>query len=228
MIATHSGVRESARQTVQPTNRETGSLLLAPAAVRMPPLLFSRSRLPGPPQRMARRFGQRRSPSLKRLGDAGARQGGAMSWITLRLAGVGEARREVVLEGLWGATRVGEVKRLAGVLLGGVQPALLFESRLLRDEETLAEAGVGPKGAVEACVGDAAGMPGADSDECIFAFPAARWADMELAELLGGVSRDESGIEGAVQRLHAAAETRDGTVAGVLAGSMVLAATAEV
>jgi hypothetical protein len=42
------------------------------------------------------------------------------------------------------------------------------------------------------------------------------------------VSRDESGIEGAVQRLHAAAETRDGTVAGVLAGSMVLAATAEV
>ena len=158
-----------------------------------------------------------------------------MSWITLRLAGVGEARREVVLEGLWGATRVGEVKRLAGVLLGGVQPALLFESRLLRDEETLAQAGVGAQGAVEACVGDAAGMPGADSDECIFAFPAARWADMELAELagvvgglLGEVSRDESGIEGAVQRLHAAAETRDGTVAGVLAGSMVLAATAEV
>ena len=158
-----------------------------------------------------------------------------MSWITLRLAGVGEARREVVLEGLWGATRVGEVKRLAEALLGGVQPALLFESRLLRDEETLAEAGVGPKGAVEACVGDAAGMPGADSDECIFAFPAARWADMELAELagvvggmMGEVSRDESGIEGAVQRLHAAAETRDGTVAGVLAGSMVLAATAEV
>ena len=209
------------------TDRETGSLLLAPAAVRMP-LLFPRSGLPGPPQRMARRFGQRRSPSLKRLGDAGARQGGAMSWITLRLAGVGEARREVVLEGLWGATRVGEVKRLAGVLLGGVQPALLFESRLLRDEETLAEAGVGPQGAVEACVGDAAGMPGADSDECIFAFPAARWADMELAELLGGVSRDESGIKGAVQRLHAAAETRDETVAGVLAGSMVLAATAEV
>jgi hypothetical protein len=107
----------------------------------------------------------------------------------------------------------------------------------LRDEETLAEAGVGPKGAVEACVGDAAGMPGADSDECIFAFPAdaVREADMELAELagvvgglLGEVSRDESGIEGAVQRLHAAAETRDGTVAGVLAGSMVLAATAEV
>jgi hypothetical protein len=76
-----------------------------------------------------------------------------MSWITLRLAGVGEARREVVLEGLWGATRVGEVKRLAGVLLGGVQPALLFESRLLRDEETLAEAGVGAQGGVEACVG---------------------------------------------------------------------------
>jgi hypothetical protein len=156
-----------------------------------------------------------------------------MSWITLRLAGGGEARREVALERLRGATRVEEVKRLAAALLG-VQPALFFESRLLRDEETLAEAGVGAQGAVEACVGDAAGMPGADSDECIFAFPAdaARSADMELAGVVGGLlgelSRDESGIEGAVQRLHAAAETRDGTVAGVLAGSMVLAATAEV
>ena len=100
-----------------------------------------------------------RCPALKRLGDAGAPQGDARIGITLRLAGTGEAGREAVLEGLRGATRVEEVRRLGAALLG-VRPALVYESRLLRDEETLAEAGVGAQARVEARVGDAGGMPG--------------------------------------------------------------------
>jgi hypothetical protein len=90
-------------------------------------------------------------------------QGDATGWMaTVRLAGDGCVAREVGLEGLWGATRVEEVLRLANAALGvracgGL--GLRCGSRLLRGEATLAEAWVGVGGVGEVWVGEAGGMP---------------------------------------------------------------------
>ena len=79
----------------------------------------------------------------------------------MRRAGGWEAR----LEGLAGGTRVAEALRLAAEALGvapGVEAALRLDTRELRGEETLAEAGVGAGCEVElwVAVGEAGGMPG--------------------------------------------------------------------
>ena len=83
----------------------------------------------------------------------------------VRLAGEGAGGRVARLEGLCGSTRVGEVVRLAGEALGvatsgatGVRLRLRVDTRELREEETLAEAGVGAGGAEEVWV--VVGVPG--------------------------------------------------------------------
>ena len=85
--------------------------------------------------------------------------------VTARLAGDSEGpAREVVVEGLTGAMRVAELLARAAAVLA--VPAtvdtrvLMADSRLLRGEDTLAEAGVGAGGAVEVCLGEGGGMPG--------------------------------------------------------------------
>ena len=85
--------------------------------------------------------------------------------VTARLAGDSEGpAREVVVEGLTGAMRVAELLARAAAVLA--VPAtvdtrvLMADSRLLRGEDTLAEAGVGAGGAVEVCLGEEGGMPG--------------------------------------------------------------------
>ena len=75
----------------------------------------------------------------------------------MRLAGKGTA-----LE-LLGAARVEEVLRHAAAALGvraGIKAALIFESRLLRADEWLTEAGVGAGGVVDVLVGQVGGWGG--------------------------------------------------------------------
>ena len=127
--------------------------------------------------------------------------------MTVRLAGHGV--REVALVGAHGGMRVEELLLRASAALGvvgGEGVALRCESRLLKAEETLAEAGVSPTSAVVLHVGRVGGMPG------IFAAPApaadgTSGSDEELqgvlGALLGRFSQDVGGIEVAVQRLHA-------------------------
>jgi hypothetical protein len=144
--------------------------------------------------------------------------------VSARLAGQGAAvaggRREVRLEGLLGATRVDEALRRVAAALGveaGAEVALRSESRLLQAMETLAEAGVRAGGVVEVCVRERGGMPGTGSESPSVLTPdpvhvpvtprgVAGGSDEELLRtvegLLGELSRDESGISGAMQRLH--------------------------
>jgi hypothetical protein len=135
--------------------------------------------------------------------------------MTVRLGGKRTVGRRVVLEGLQGATRLEEVLLLAGVQTGA-EAAVLCESRLLRGEATLAEAGLAAGGAVQMWEGKPGGMPGADSDS-IFAMAYSIFATAQpdgagesdkqeelagaVGGLLGQLSREETGLEGAVRRL---------------------------
>ncbi len=85
--------------------------------------------------------------------------------VTARLAGDSEGpAREVVVEGLAGSMRVAELlARAAAVLAVPATVAtrmLMADSRLLRGEDTLAEAGVREGGTVEVWLGEGGGMPG--------------------------------------------------------------------
>jgi hypothetical protein len=74
-----------------------------------------------------------------------------------------EAGREVALEGINCEMRVKGLLRIASKAFGvplGVKVALLYDSRLLRAEETLAEAGIYSGNVVGFYVGDGGGMPG--------------------------------------------------------------------
>jgi hypothetical protein len=99
-------------------------------------------------------------PRLPRQADAGGR------WtLRVRVTADGAAVRAVRLEGLAGGTRVAEALRLAAGALGlaaaAAEEAVVrsgADSRVLRGEETLAEAGAGAGGEVEVEV--QAGMRG--------------------------------------------------------------------
>jgi hypothetical protein len=120
--------------------------------------------------------------------------------------------REVAVNGLAGSTRVVELLLRAAEALGvqqGALVALRCEAQWLKADLTLAEAGVlCAVGAVDLWVGVTGGMPG------VFAAPGAEDAGgvgeelaVMLGSLLGRISTEVSGIEGAVVRLdtvHAA------------------------
>ena len=114
-----------------------------------------------------------------------------------------EAMREVAVEGLEDATRVKELLLRAAIALGvqaGAKGALRCEARWLKDEETLAEAGVAPGDVVDVYTDEGGGMPGSPG---VFASPDARAAGQDalaesVASLLAQVSGDVSGI--ALQR----------------------------
>ena len=94
-----------------------------------------------------------------RQGDAGG------STITMRLTSKKAVGRTVVLEGLRDSMLVNELLLLAPMALGVTESAemvLLSKSRLLRAEDTLAEAGAGAGFEVDVWVGEVGGMPGAD------------------------------------------------------------------
>ena len=114
--------------------------------------------------------------------------------------------REVAVEGLGEATLVKELLLRAAIALGvqaGTEGALRCEARWLKDEETLAEAGVAAGDVVDMCVGEGGGMPGSPG---VFASPGAQVAG-ELSEtmgaLLGQYSCNVSEIAVALQRLQA-------------------------
>ena len=157
-----------------------------------------------------------------------------MTTTVARLGGERSVGRWVVLEGLEGAKRVEEVLLLAGVQTGA-EALVLYESRLLRGEATLAEAGLAAAGggALKMLEGKLGGMPGADSDS-IFAMADSIFATAqpdgaagseeqeELAGVVGGLlgqlSREESRLEGAVRRL---ASVQDKAVEGPAANLQV-------
>jgi hypothetical protein len=136
--------------------------------------------------------------------------------LTMTVARERSGGRRVVLEGLEGATRVVEVLLLAGVQTGA-ESLVLYESRLVRGEATLAEAGLAAAGggAVEMFERKLGGMPGADSDS-IFAMADSIFATAQpdgaagsgeqeelagaVGGLLGQLSREETRLEGAVRR----------------------------
>ena len=126
--------------------------------------------------------------------------------VTARLRGK-EAMREVAVEGLGEATLVKELLLRAAIALGvqaGTEGALRCEARWLKDEETLAEAGVAPGDLVDVYAGEGGGMPGSPG---LFASPDARVAGEDgLAETVGSllaqVSGDVGGIADALQRLQ--------------------------
>jgi hypothetical protein len=124
--------------------------------------------------------------------------------MTLRLAGMGGTRREVVLRG---ATRVEEVKRLALALLGvrvGAAVGLSWNSRLLRDEETLSEAGLGQGGGmVEVCAGEGGGMR-LGLTRKIFPIESELDTTGKLKESMGELSDRKK--QGEAQSLHAVAD----------------------
>ena len=121
--------------------------------------------------------------------------------MTARLWGK-EAMREVAVED---ATRVKELLLRATIALGvqaGAEGALRCEARWLKDEETLAEAGVAPGDVVDVYTGEGGGMPGSPG---VFASPDARAAGQyalaeSVASLLAQVSGDESEIAAALRR----------------------------
>jgi hypothetical protein len=109
--------------------------------------------------------------------------------MTVRLSGE-TPRLEVVLDGIHDETPVEEVLRRACVALGvqaGAKAVLRCESRLLKAEETLAEAGVSARDVLDICIGEDGGMPGVGE----------KMRRMLFTEL----AHDVSGIEGALQRL---------------------------
>jgi hypothetical protein len=88
----------------------------------------------------------------------------AAGWmVTVRLAGKGAGpRRDVAAEGLQGATHLAELLRRATLqfdVQSRAETALRSGSRMLKLEETLAEAGVSAGGLVEVCEGNSGGMP---------------------------------------------------------------------
>ncbi len=104
--------------------------------------------------------------------------------------------------------------------------ALWCESRLLRATETLAEAGVRAGGVVKVCVRERGGMPGTGSESPSVLTPdpihvpatplgVADGSYEELLRtvegLLGELSRDESGISGAMERLHEVQQVAGGS-----------------
>jgi hypothetical protein len=102
--------------------------------------------------------------------------------LTVSLASKGAGGQKARLQGLTGAMRVEEVLRLSAAALGvpaGADAALRSDSRVLRGDETLAEAGAGE---LSVAVGVAGGMPG-------FAhrlLAVQGWHDWQEAELLEG------------------------------------------
>jgi hypothetical protein len=136
-------------------------------------------------------------------------QGDGAVWrLTVRLASKAGAG-EVVLERLWGATRLEEVLRQGAAALGvrwQAEAAVRFEGRVPRGEETLAEAGVGAGDVVEVWVREAGGMPGVGARALSIlaggaAEEAAGGSDYELAGAVEQLAQDASGIEEAVMRL---------------------------
>jgi hypothetical protein len=85
--------------------------------------------------------------------------------VRVRLVGEGAGSREMRFEGLGGGTQIAEVRDLLlaaeelGVLARAVM-SLRLDARVLRGEETLAEAGVVAGGEVELCLGEKGGKPG--------------------------------------------------------------------
>ncbi len=82
----------------------------------------------------------------------------------VRLAGEGAGGRKALLEGLAGATLTAEALRLAVEALSvqaGAGAVLRLDTRMLRGEETLSEAGLGERDEVEVWVGEGGGMLGA-------------------------------------------------------------------
>ena len=133
--------------------------------------------------------------------------------ITACVAGK-ECGRIVVLEGLQGSTLVAEIFERFGLLEGG-KIVVRCDTRLLKAEVTLAEAGVTTDGMFHVCVGTGGGMPSwavsADPDmQGIFATSGTDEAGPgpeqglteELEWRLHFFSEDVSEIEGALQNLN--------------------------
>ncbi len=102
--------------------------------------------------------------ALRRARPRLPRQGEADRWtLRVRLAVKGASGPEARLEGLAGDTRVAEILLLAAKALGvptAVETALRLDARVLRGQDTLAEAGVvAGAGQVWVAVGEAGGMP---------------------------------------------------------------------
>jgi hypothetical protein len=101
--------------------------------------------------------------------------------------------QDVVLEGLKSASLVEELQQRGCLALGlktGVRVALRSGSRLLRVEQAFSEAGLNAGGALDVCVSEGGGMPESNDKEMI----------ESLGVLLGQISQDIAGIEGAVSR----------------------------